>query len=150
MSEKLVKIELQQQKDYQFLIEYGNAVPSLICDEPPPLGGGTGPSPVQLLACAVGNCLSDSLIFAFRKFKQMAEPIHATVVAEVGRNEAGRMRVLKINATLQLGVEGVQLEHLSSVLDQFESFCTVTQSVGLGVPVHTRVIDLKGLVLKAE
>lgn len=78
----------------------------------------------------------------------MAEPIHATVVAEVGRNTQGRLRVLRMNATLQLGVEGVQLEHLSSVLDQFESFCTVTQSVGLGVPVHTRVIDLKGLVLK--
>jgi len=35
------------------------------------------------------------------------------------------------------------------VLEQFESFCTVTQSVGLGVPIHTRVIDINGLVLRA-
>lgn len=148
MTDKLIKVELQQQKDYQFLIEFGGPVPALLCDEPAPLGGGTGPSPVQLLASAVGNCLSDSLLFALRKFKQSPEPIRATVVAEVGRNEHGRIRVLKIDATLQLGLEGARVEHLTSVLVQFESFCTVTKSVGLGVPIHTRVIDINGLVLR--
>ena len=37
---------------------------------PPPLGQGSGPSPMQLLAASVGNCLSASLLFALRKFKQ--------------------------------------------------------------------------------
>jgi hypothetical protein len=32
--------------------------------------------------------------------------------------------------------------------DQFEEFCTVTQSVGLGIPVHTRVMDVHGVILK--
>jgi hypothetical protein len=58
------------------------------------------------------------------------------------------MRVLKIEAKLHLGVEAHRLEHLDRVLEQFEAFCTVTQSVGQGIPVHTRVLDSTGLILK--
>jgi uncharacterized OsmC-like protein len=119
-------------------------------DEPAPLGQGKGPSPVQLLAAAVGNCLSDSLYFALAKFKQAPEPIRTVVHAEVGRNEEGRMRVLRIEAKLHLGVEAHQLEHLDRVLSQFEAFCTVTQSVGQGIPIHTRVLDSKGVILKGS
>jgi uncharacterized OsmC-like protein len=123
-------------------------MPVLTSDEPVPLGTGTGPSPVQLLCAAVGNCLSDSLLFAFRKFKQTPEPIQCEVQAQVGRNEQGRIRVLKIAAKLKLGVAGTQLEHAERVLSQFEEFCTVTQSVGQGIPIHTRVLDVHGVVLK--
>ena len=69
-------------------------MPQLMSDEPSPLGEGKGPSPVQLLAAYIGNCLSDSLYFALAKFKQKPEPIHTTVSAQVGRNADGRMRVL--------------------------------------------------------
>ncbi|NBU72625.1 MAG: OsmC family peroxiredoxin, partial [Bacteroidetes bacterium] len=87
-------------------------------------------SPVQLLCAAVGNCLSDSLLFAFRKFKQAPEPIQCEVQAQLGRNEQGRVRVLKIAAKMKLGVEAAQLENVERVLSQFEEFCTVSQSVG--------------------
>ena len=80
----------------------------------------SGPTPVHLLAAAVGNCLSDALYFALAKFKQSPEPIHTVVNAEVGRNAEGRMRVLRIEAKLHLGVEADQLEHLDRVLSQFE------------------------------
>jgi uncharacterized OsmC-like protein len=123
-------------------------MPILVGDEPAPLGTALGPSPVQLLCAAVGNCLSDSLLFAFRKFKQTPEPIHCTVSAVVGRNAQGRMRVLHMNAKLQLGVSAPALEHAERVLAQFEEFCTVTQSVGQGIPIRTRVVDAAGLVLK--
>ena len=89
-----------------------------------PLCTGTGPLPVQLLCAAVGNCLSDSLLFAFRKFKQTPEPIHCEAQAVIGRNEQGRMRVLKMDAKLKLGVAANQLEHAERVLSQFEEFCT--------------------------
>ena len=112
------------------------------------MGEGKGPSPVQLLAAAVGNCLSDSLFFALQKFKQSPEPIHTLVEAEVGRNEQGRMRVLSMTAKLHLGVEAHELQQLDRVLAQFEDFCTVTQSVGQGIPIHTRVLDSKGIILK--
>jgi hypothetical protein len=52
-------------------------------------------------------------------------------------------------ATLHLGVPAAQLAQLDRVLDQFESFCTVTQSVGQGIPIQVRVLDADGLVLKS-
>ena len=70
MSGKTESVHLRQMRDYQFEMTFGDAMPVVVADEPPPLGQGTGPSPVQLLAAAVGNCLSDSLLFALRKFKQ--------------------------------------------------------------------------------
>lgn len=148
MSDNLVQIILRQQKDYQFNVDFGNGIPVLAADEPAPLGGGQGPSPVQLLAAAVGNCLSDSLLFALRKFKQAPEPIECTVTAEVGRNGDKRLRVLKISAVLKLGVAAASLQHLDRVLDQFEAFCTVTQSVGQGIAIELQVIDAEGVRLK--
>jgi hypothetical protein len=46
-------------------------------------------------------------------------------------------------------VPAAQLAQLDRVLDQFESFCTVTQSVGQGIPIQVRVLDADGLVLKS-
>jgi uncharacterized OsmC-like protein len=148
MSETTIHVQLKQKQDYQFDIHFGGAVPVIMGDEPAPLGAGQGPSPVQLLAAAVGNCLSDSLLFALRKFKQAPEPITCDVTAEVGRNAEGRVRVLGIQAVLTLGVPGATLAHLDRVLSQFESYCTVTQSVGQGIPVSIEVFDALGIKLK--
>lgn len=148
MSNETVQVKLTQRQDYQFDVHFGEGVPVLTADEPPPLGGGQGPSPVQLLAAAVGNCLSDSLLFALRKFKQAPEPMRCEVQAEVGRNEEGRLRVLGIKAVLTLGVAAASLEHLDRVLSQFEAYCTVTQSVCQGIPVGIEVRDVTGARLK--
>ncbi|HJV59833.1 MAG TPA: OsmC family protein [Albitalea sp.] len=148
MSEQTIQVRLRQQHDYRFDVDFGEAVPTLACDEPPPLGSGQGPSPVQLLAAAVGNCLSDSLLCALRKYKQAPEPIQTEVTAEVGRNGDGRLRVLAMTAQLTLGVPAASLQHLDRVLDQFEAFCTVTQSVGQGIPITVLVRDANGLQLK--
>ena len=148
MSESVINVRLVQAQDYQFDLDFGAGVPALRADEPPPLGQGTGPSPVQLLAGAVGNCLSASLLFALRKFKQAPEPIECTVTAEVGRNEEKRLRVLKMTAVLKLGVAAASLQHLDRVLDQFEAFCTVTQSVGQGIAIELQVVDAEGVRLK--
>ena len=147
MSDNLVQITLRQQKDYQFNVDFGGGLAILAADEPAPLGSGLGPSPVQLLAAAVGNCLSDSLLFALRKFKQNPDPLHCTVTADVGRNAENRLRVLGMQATLQLGVPSGQLEHLDRVLSSFEAYCTVTQSVGQGIPIQVTVLDVDGSVL---
>ncbi|WP_296442986.1 OsmC family protein [Rhodoferax sp. UBA5149] len=148
MSETSVHVQLRQKQDYQFDVHFGGDIPVVMGDEPAPLGAGQGPSPVQLLAAAVGNCLSDSLLFALRKFKQAPEPIACDVHAEVGRNAEGRLRVLAIKAVLTLGVPAASLEHLDRVLGQFESYCTVTQSVGQGIAVSTEVVDALGARLK--
>ena len=148
MSNNTESVELVQRQDYQFEIQFGGVAPPWLADEPPPLGQGAGPSPVQLLAASVGNCLSDSLLFALRKFKQAPDPIRCEVRAEVGRNTEGRLRVLGMLAVLRLGVPGAGLQHLERVLAQFESFCTVTQSVGSGIAISVQVFDATGAQLK--
>lgn len=148
MSDGRIQVRLQQQQDYQFQIEFGEGRPPLLGDENPPLGQGKGPTPVQLLAAAAGNCLSDSLLFALRKFKQAPEPITCEVTAEVGRNAEGRLRVLGMDVVLTLGVEAAALQHLDRVLDQFENFCTVASSVSQGIPMRVSVQDAAGAKLK--
>lgn len=145
-----VSVSLRQQADYRFEIHFGDNIPGLIADEPAPLGKGAGPSPAQLLAASVGNCLSDSLLFALRKFKQAPEPLRCEVQAEVGRNPEGRLRVLGLHATITLGVAASALEHLDRALAQFEEFCTVTQSVRRAVPVRVTVIDAAGQTLRDQ
>ena len=148
MTESKPRVLLRQQQDFQFEIDFGAEVPKLLGDEHPPLGQGRGPTPVQLLAAAVGNCLSDSLLFALRKFKQAPEPIQCEVTADIGRNAQNRLRVLGLDVVLTLGVPAAKLEHLDRVLAQFEDFCTVASSVSQGVPVRVTVRDADGQQLK--
>ncbi len=148
MSETGEQVQLIQKQDYQFDVHFGETVPVVMSDEPAPLGAGQGPSPVQFLAAAVGNCLSASLLFSLRKFKQTPEPIRCNVQANVGRNAEGRVRVLGLKAVLTLGVPAASLEHLERVLDQFETYCTVTESIRQGIPVSIEVFDALGVQVK--
>jgi uncharacterized OsmC-like protein len=148
MSGKTIRVELSQRQDYRFDIAFGDAMPVLTSDEPAPLGTGLGPSPVQMLCAAVGNCLSDSLLFAFRKFKQEPSPMHCVVTAEIGRNDDNRLRVLHMNAQIHMGVLAGSLAQVDHVLAQFEEFCTVTQSVRQGIPITVEVFDSAGQQLK--
>ena len=134
-------VRFVQRRDYQFDVKFGAGVPDLLADEPAPLGQGAGPSPVQLLAAAVGNCLADSLLFALRKFHHAPEPISAEVRVEVGRNAEGRLRVLAMDVELSLGVASEGLAHLDRVLGSFESFCTVSGSVRGSIPMTVSVFD---------
>ncbi len=102
---------------------------------------------MQLLAASVGSCLSDSLLFALRKYKQDPEPMSCTVHAEVGRNPQGRLRVLGMKAVLTLGVAARELAHVERAVRQFEDFCTVTRSVGPAIPISVEVRDADGAVL---
>lgn len=143
-----VEVRLRQEKDYRFAIEFGAGVPVVYGDEPPLLGGGSGPPPVQLLAAAVGNCLADSLHFALAKFKQDARGIAARVAATLDRNAEGRMRVTRMQVEIRLGAAAAGLAHLERALSQFEGFCTVSQSVGQGIPIEVAVYDGAGVKVK--
>ncbi len=141
-------VRLTQVQDYRFDASFGPNIAPLRCDEPPPLGQGEGPSPVQLLCAAVGNCLAASLLFAVRKYKQDPGTIGCEVQAEVGRNPENRLRVLGLTVTLKIGVAGDTIEHLDRALAGFEDFCTVTQSVRAGIPATVAVFDVHGAQLK--
>ena len=140
-----VSVTITQQGNFQFLVDFGAGIPALQTDEPAPLGAGEGPSPDQLLIAAVTNCLSASLFFALKKFKQDAGGITTTGRARIGRDADKRLRVEEIVVTVRLGKEGSEIEHLDRVLEQFEAFCTVTQSVRHGIPVAITVEDARGV-----
>ena len=142
------RVELQQESGYRFATKFGEGMPSVHSDLAPPLGGGTGPTPEHLLAAAVGTCLSSSLLFALRKFKQSPEPMRAVASATEGRNEQNRLRVQGLKVTITLGVPAAKLEHLERALGSFEDFCTVTASVRAAVPVEVEVFDSEGRRLK--
>jgi uncharacterized OsmC-like protein len=143
------QVTLTQVDNYRFDNVFAGGH-TLFTDEPPPLGSDTGPSPSQLLVAAVANCLSASLLFAARKFHIALEPLRCEASAEVGRNDRNRMRVLSISVTLHCGSQAAGQPQLSRLLDSFEDFCTVTQSVAPAIPVHLTVLDADGSVLKSS
>ena len=148
MSENRVEVTLEQQQGYRFEARFSGGTPPLITDEPAPLGNNEGPSPAQLLVTAIANCLSDSLIFALAKFRQPNDGIRTEAVGLIGRNEENRMRVVGVEVTLHLGHPASAFERLDRILEQFEQFCTVSQSVAAALPITLTVLDSDGQVLK--
>jgi len=139
-------LTLEQEADFDFRVKFdwpGNA--ELLLDEPEPLGHRHGPNAARLIAAAVGNCLSASLVFCLRtKFKQPAGPLRASVTGHIVRNERGRLRIGGLDVTIRLAENADALPHLERCLAQFEDFCIVTESVRQGVPVHVAVLDAAG------
>lgn len=142
------QVTITRQGGYRFLVDFAPGLPSLVADEPPPLGEGAGPAPSQMLMAAVANCLCASLTFALQKFKQDPGELVATVTANMGRNAANRLRIQSFRVDIQLGAEAVDLAHLDRVLAQFEEFCTVSMSVREGIPIDVSVCDGGGLRVK--
>ncbi|KAA0694093.1 OsmC family peroxiredoxin [Halopseudomonas laoshanensis] len=148
MSDDIVSVSLEQEEAYRFKVQFGSETPAILTDEPAPLGTAAGPSPVELLISAVASCLTDSLIFALNKFKQPSDGMRTEASGGLGRNADNRLRVAKVNVTLHLGHAQGEIERLERILDQFEQFCTVSQSVAQCLPVHLTVIDSEGVQLK--
>ena len=147
MSEE-VSVTITRQGNYRFLVDFGPQIAPAVVDESPPLGEGAGPSPVQLLAAAIANCLSASFVFAAGKFKEDPGPLSTTVTCEIGRNDRNRLRVTAMKVLITLGVAPESLGHLDRALAQFEDFCTVSQSVRSGIPFTVSVKSPDGRVIK--
>jgi organic hydroperoxide reductase OsmC/OhrA len=134
-------VELRFVRGYEFVATFkdGQDLDSIVFDEPPPLGEGSGPNAAAVLAAAVGDCLSASFAFCLRKVRLEPLDLTTNVVAHVARNEQGRYRVSSIDVEL---VPEVQ-EHEAARLDRcerlFEDFCMVTESVRRGIPVNVKV-----------
>lgn len=141
-------VTLEQQGEYQFRLSFDwQQAPAVTTDLAAPLGRQGGPDPERLLAAAVGNCLSASLLFALRKFKQTPGPLRTVARGTVARNEHGRLRVAGLDVTIRLAERADQLQHLARAASQFEEFCVVTQSIRQGVPVRVEILDADGTVV---
>ncbi len=136
------RVSIELTKGYQFLVRFEDVEgkPTLLCDEPPPLGDGEGPNPAAVLGAAVGNCLAASLAFCLRKAR--LDPVHlnASVTTHVARNEQGRFRIASIDVELAPELPA-QLAGQKRCEELFEEFCTVTASIRRGIPVSVSLRD---------
>ncbi|MCS7026844.1 MAG: OsmC family protein [Bryobacteraceae bacterium] len=133
-------VTLRHLKDFEFLVKFDKPEGlEMTTDESPPLGRDAGPNPSRLLAAAVANCLSASLLFAFRKAGVAIDGLETVVTVKIVRNENRRLRVGKMTVVLHPQVPGEELEKARAARAVFEDFCTVTQSVARGVDVEVKV-----------
>ena len=147
MDEKEFTLELTLGENYQFDTVFdGEKMANLLFDEPEPMGDGEGPNAARVLAAAVGNCLSASLLFCLRKARVNVEGMRTEVRGRIGRNEKGRFRVAGISARLITEVPPEDQERVGRCLEIFEDFCIVSGSVrkGIEIDVEVQVVDPSG------
>jgi uncharacterized OsmC-like protein len=144
-------IEMEQVEDYAFRVRFDkdNFAP-LAMDEPAPLGKETGPNASRVLAAAIGNCLSASLLFCARKGRIETGPIRTKITVHSGRNERGRLRIVRVQAEIDPQLPEAEKPKALRCLDLFEDYCVVTQSIRQGIPVEVTVKGLEDLRISAR
>ena len=130
----LVRLDLDE--GYRFRVSFDREVPGLMTDEPPPLGSDRGPNPLMMLGAAIGDCLATSLLYCVRKAHIDPSGVHADVRVVTERNDAGRLRVKRVDVSLAPEMTDEERSRLQRCATLFESFCTVTESVRSGFPVN--------------
>jgi organic hydroperoxide reductase OsmC/OhrA len=136
-----LQAELDQVEKYEFTTHFpGSPHPPLEVDESPPVGGNHGPNPVQVLAAAVGHCMSSTLFSTLERAHVASSPFRTTVKAEVGRNANGRQRVLRMDLRIETApLSEDDRERFQHCVSIFEDFCTVSGAVREGVTISVAV-----------
>lgn len=138
-------LTLERVGNYEFETKFDlEHLPPILLDEPPPLGGNKGPNASRMLAAAVGNCLSASLLFCLEKSKVSGQSVKTNVTGTLIRNEKGRLRVGRLDVHIKIDIPGETPQRTSRCLELFEDYCVVTASVRKGIQVNVRVSDVQG------
>ncbi|HHX4052712.1 OsmC family protein [Burkholderia contaminans] len=149
MSEAHVSVDVAQQARFCFEVAFaGTTLAPVLTDEPPPLGDGRGPNPIRLLAASVATCLAASLLFALEKQHVDPQPIAAHIDVDMVQNEAGRVRVGAMSVRLSIGKTWADLAAATRVLDRFDAYCVLTESLREGIPVSVDLCDVNGAVFE--
>jgi uncharacterized OsmC-like protein len=138
--EKILTIELERLQDYSFKVDFEReGVEALITDEGDPLGKGAGPTPSMLLAAAMGNCLSSSLLFCLQKARAPVKGMKTKVNAKMTRNERGRLRITEVLVELTPEVDKEYVSQMERCIALYDDFCIVSKSVEKGIPLKVKV-----------
>jgi uncharacterized OsmC-like protein len=135
---------MEQIEDFEFKVKFDwDNVPELTMDEPEPIGQRKGPNASRLLAAAVGNCLTASLLFCLQKSRVELTGLKTTVKGTRIRNEQKRLRIGGLDVSIT--VEGLaDPTKAQRCLELYEDFCLVTASVRDGLRVNVEVVDESG------
>ena len=134
-----ISFSLTLKDGYAFTVDFGDAIPSMVIDETPPIGRGEGPNPSRVLAASLAGCLGASLLFCLRKSKVDVPAMRTDVHVTNGRNATGRLRVHKIAVRLAPSVSPDQQGRMMRCLELFEDFCVVTAAVREGIEIDVKV-----------
>ena len=85
-----------------------------------------------------------------RRWAPAPGPLRAKISGEMARNEAGRWRIPRVRAEIDMAEGPGVHKSLERILAQFEDFCVVTQSVRDGIEVDVVVRDADGRVLVGD
>ncbi len=141
MPQKVAEFDLhvRQLDGYEFAVRFDKEqFVDLHLDEPKPLGRDSAPNAARVLAAAVGNCLSASLVFCLKKAGVELRGLESDVHVELVRNESRRLRIGHIAVKLHPALPGDASQY-ARCFDTFEDFCVVTQSVRDGLDVRVEV-----------
>ena len=131
---------MTREKDFVFKVDFGLENFDFTMDEPEPVGSNTGPNASKVLAAAMGNCLTASLMFCLNKARAEVGGIETNVVGKMRRNEKGRWRIAEINVEINPEID---MDEFSSQYDRcyklFEDFCIVSKSIEEGIPINVEV-----------
>jgi uncharacterized OsmC-like protein len=138
--EKILSVELERLQDYSFKVDFGKeGIEALMTDEGEPLGKGTGPTPSMLLAAAMGNCLSSSLLFCLQKARAQCTGMKTRVDAKMTRNEKGRLRITEVSVELTPEVDVEYVSQMKRCIALYQDFCVVSKSVEQGILLKVKV-----------
>jgi len=141
MSEEMsFQVDVTREEGFAFRVDFGlEGVDNLKMDEPEPVGGALGPNASKVLAAAIGNCLSASLLFCLQRSRAEVRGMSATVRGVRARNEEGRWRIREMHVELAPEVDEEYGKQLERCVEIFENFCIVSQSVRQGIPINVEV-----------
>lgn len=127
-------------QDFEFRVRFDQPeFPEWTLDEPSPLGQDKGPNATRVLAAAIGNCLSASLMFCLQRSKLMVDSLRAKVTPTTARNDEGRWRVHHVDVKIQIKTVEEDPKRFQRCVEIFENYCIVTASVRQGIPVNVEV-----------
>jgi len=138
--ENTFEVTVSRQDRYRFRVDFGDGSGAVLeMDEPEPLGEGAGPNAARVLAAAVGNCLSASLLFCLDRARIDVADVRTTVTGSIVRNEQGRLRLGPLRVRIDPDIQAASPARLERCLGIFEDFCTVTASARAGLDVEVDV-----------
>ena len=141
-------IHVEHLQGYEFKVKFDwDQAPDIVMDEPPPLGEQHGPNASRMLAAAVANCLSASLLFCLTKTAVTTQSLKTEVTCILARNDNKRLRIESLEVCISIDSQLFDNTRLKRCLEMFEDFCVVTASIRDGIPVKVSVLDQQGLVL---
>lgn len=137
-------LQLEQVDGFDFRVHFDKEhYPEVHIDEPPPLGHDAAPNPARILAAAIGDCLSASLVFCLKRRGVVVSGLRSEVRMQLVRNEQKRLRVGRVEVSIH-PPSSVPPETLEACRQTFEDFCIVTQSVREGIDVAVEVKPSQG------